>query len=183
MLRGSVLLSVVAVASGALLSPPAYRSRAPPPHMNLFSQVARNMEQMSDQRVATVSQILLKSGTPLPVEEAYSMFDSWKEEINGDSAKFAEVAERVSECEFTGKGTGKGGSLGVVTIGRTVRVITPPLRAHALHARARCDARPHATEGSAAHTQNSRAHDEETHPLGMSEEESLVRIEWNDQYR
>jgi len=45
--------------------------------MGLFE----NLKQMTDQRVAKVSHIMLKSGTPMPIEEALAKVESWKQEI------------------------------------------------------------------------------------------------------
>ena len=70
---------------------------------------------MTDQRVAHVSHILLKSGTPMPLAEAMAKFENWKTEIGSDELKFAEVARRESECEQT---AARGGDLGFVTRSR-----------------------------------------------------------------
>ncbi|KAL1504568.1 hypothetical protein AB1Y20_008354 [Prymnesium parvum] len=79
--------------------------------MGLFE----NLKQMTDQRVAKVSHIMLKSGTPMPIEEALAKVESWKQEIGNDLIKFQEVAKRDSECEKT---AAVGGMLGVFTRGR-----------------------------------------------------------------
>ena len=104
----SCLLDVVA---GALLggSP-----RSAVPVMN-FGGFMRGVGQMTDPRVANVSQILLKAGTPLPLEEAMAKFDAWKVEIGSDPERFAAVARRESECEVTAS---NGGELGIVSRGR-----------------------------------------------------------------
>ena len=74
------------VALGAVLSPAAglrvplvspVTSRSPVVSMNFIE----NMKQMTDQRVAKVGHIMLKSGTPMPIEEALAKVESWKAEI------------------------------------------------------------------------------------------------------
>ena len=93
--------------------------RARPPAMDM-NPILRSMKQMTDTRVAKVSHILLKAGTPMPVEEAYAKFELWKAEIAGDEETFAAVARRESECE---ESASRGGDLGYVTVSRQL----PPL--------------------------------------------------------
>jgi len=85
--------------------------------MGLFDDIARAtmhlpVQQMIDQRVARVSHILMKPGGTMSITEAKAQFESWKEEIGGDEAKFAECARLNSEDEET---KARGGEIGWVT--------------------------------------------------------------------
>merc|ERR1712146_602247 len=62
-----------------------------------------------------VSHIMLKSGTPMPIEDALAKVEAWKDEIGNDVLKFEEVAKRDSECEKT---SAEGGMLGIFPRGR-----------------------------------------------------------------
>ena len=56
-----------------------------------------NLKQMSDQRVAGASHLLLAPGKcTLPLQEAKDLLTSWKNEIGGDREAFAEKAKQVS---------------------------------------------------------------------------------------
>jgi len=115
MQRTLVLLAALTSAAGLrvpLLAPEAAAvTRSPAVSMNFIE----NMKQMADQRVARVSHIMLKSGTPMPIDEALAKVESWKAEIGSDVEKFEEVAKRDSECE---KSAAAGGMLGVFPRGR-----------------------------------------------------------------
>jgi parvulin-like peptidyl-prolyl isomerase len=70
-----------------------------------------NLKQMSDQRVAGVSHLLLAPGKcTLPLDEAKALLTSWKEEIGEDAEKFAEKAKAESHCPTAEDG----GDLGFV---------------------------------------------------------------------
>lgn len=74
------------VALGAVISPAAgvrvplvasTTPRSPAVSMNFIE----NMKQMTDQRVAKVGHVMLKSGTPMPIDEALAKVEGWKAEI------------------------------------------------------------------------------------------------------
>ena len=66
---------------------------------------ARNVKQMSDQRVAGCAHVLLAPGKcTLPLEEAKALMRSWKEDVGGDVEKFEELAEEESHCPTAAKG-------------------------------------------------------------------------------
>lgn len=90
-------------------------ARIPSPRMGLFDmvsgnlkQTARNLQQISDQRLARASQILIPCGTPMTAEEAIAQLEGWKAEIADDRYKFAECARANSLCKTTAE---KGGLL------------------------------------------------------------------------
>ena len=107
------------VACGALLSSHTFETpalaRHAAPKMNFGEAFARSMSQMTDQRVARVSTIVIPFNTEKTLEEAYACFESWKEEIGDDEENFAEVARRESEDPASGP---NGGDLGFVTRAR-----------------------------------------------------------------
>ena len=70
------------------------------------------IQQMLDQRVAKVSQILMKPGGPMAYADAVALFERYKQEIGGDPEKFADYARAHSEDEAS---AAKGGDLGYVT--------------------------------------------------------------------
>jgi len=82
--------------------------RAPAVALGLFdnlANVAKNLpiQQMIDQRVAAVSQILMKPGGPMTIEQAYAQFDAWKQQIGDDPDTFERVAQEHSEDDQGGK--------------------------------------------------------------------------------
>jgi len=59
----------------------------------------RNLMQVSDQRVAHVSHLLLAPGKcTLPLDEAKALMATWRDEIGGDAEKFAEKVRAESHC-------------------------------------------------------------------------------------
>ena len=85
--------------------------------MNIFDQFTTNLKQLSDQRVARASHIMLK-----PADEdrssAWESLKAWKEEIGSDDTTFAEYAKEHSVCSTKVKG----GDLGFFTRGKLPRV-------------------------------------------------------------
>ena len=83
---------------------------------------ARNIKQMSDQRVGKAQHIMLKTteqgGKTGTIEEAYAKIEDWKARAGTDAGKFAEIAIAESEDEQTAK---DGGDLGVILRGRLPR--------------------------------------------------------------
>ena len=83
---------------------------------------ARNVKQMSDQRVGKAQHIMLKTteqgGKTGTIEEAYAKIEDWKARAGTDAGKFAEIAIAESEDEQTAK---DGGDLGVILRGRLPR--------------------------------------------------------------
>ena len=70
-----------------------------------------NLKQMSDQRVAGVSHILLAPGKcTLPLDEAKALMATWKTEIADDTEKFKDKAKVESHCPTAANG----GDLGFV---------------------------------------------------------------------
>ena len=64
-----------------------------------------NLQQMSDQRVASASHIVLAPvKCTLPLEEAMDLLRTWKEEIGDDREKFAEKAKAESHCPTAANG-------------------------------------------------------------------------------
>lgn len=115
LLRLSMLLIQSSVACCVLLRPPAVGRSSITVQMNIGEQFMRSMSQMTDQRVARVSTIVIPFNTEKTLDEAYACFEAWKEEIGGDEAKFAEVARRESEDPASAP---NGGDLGYVTRAR-----------------------------------------------------------------
>ena len=87
----------------------------PQMNMNMGERFMRSMSQLSDQRVARVSTILVPFDTEKTLDEAYACFEAWKEEIGDDPVKFAEVARRESEDPTSAS---NGGDIGFVTRAR-----------------------------------------------------------------
>jgi peptidyl-prolyl cis-trans isomerase D len=83
--------------------------------MNFGEAFMRSMSQMTDQRVARVSTIVIPFDTEKTLDEAYACFEAWKVEIGSDEEKFAEVARRESEDPASAP---SGGDLGYVTRAR-----------------------------------------------------------------
>jgi len=109
-------LSLLAGSASALRVSPVARHataasiahRAPAVSLGLFDNVANAvkympLQQMIDQRIARISQILMKTGGPMTAEQAFAQFDEWKAEIGDDPEKFTEVARRVSEDDKKGE--------------------------------------------------------------------------------
>ena len=104
--------------SGSGRLPPPPLARAWLPQMNIGEVgglFMRRMSQMSDQRVAHVSTILISFDTEKTLDEAYACFETWKAEIGDDPDKFAEVARRESEDSASAP---NGGDIGFVTRAR-----------------------------------------------------------------
>jgi len=74
----------------------------------------KNLQQMTDQRVAKVSHCLLRAGTNLTLAEATAKIGAWKAEIGNDEAKFIEVVKRDSEAS----NAAEGGLLGIFSRGK-----------------------------------------------------------------
>ena len=80
----------------------APRDAAAPIKMSFFDQVADNMKQMSDQRVAKISHVMLRTDeAALAVRtkgECYELLSAWKDVIQDDAERFATCARERSEC-------------------------------------------------------------------------------------
>ena len=70
-LSSMLSLSRLLLVHGSIVQPPKSRAAL---QMNFAEQFLRPLTQMSDQRVAQVSHILLRSGTPLPLADALAVF-------------------------------------------------------------------------------------------------------------
>ena len=71
----------------------------------------KNLVSINDQRVASVSHIVLAPGKcTLPLQEALDLLETWKAEIGNDKEKFAERARSDSQCPTAADG----GDLGFV---------------------------------------------------------------------
>jgi hypothetical protein len=85
------------------------------PRMNFFDKVTNNLKQMSDQRVARLSHVMLRTDpAALNVRtkgEAYELLSAWAEVIGDDEERFARCARERSECQSKDKG----GDLGYKT--------------------------------------------------------------------
>jgi hypothetical protein len=109
-----LMLALIGSTSGYHLRLPSTWTRAPVStrarvlvSMGLLDDIADKarylpIQQMIDQRVASVSQILMKTGGPLTAQEAFAQFDAWKEEIGDDPDKFDAVAREHSEDDSPG---------------------------------------------------------------------------------
>ena len=102
-----LLLLLATTAHSLRLAPTALRAR--PIHMNVFEKFGDNMKQLTDQRVARVSHIMLPT-TPENVEQ----LAAWKAEISNDEEKFSARAKESSTC----RSAASGGSLGFITRGK-----------------------------------------------------------------
>jgi len=98
---------------GACRSPLPVAPRLSSPRMegfgDFFGQVAKNMKQMTDQRVGRASHIMLR-----PSESAVETLNAWKAEIANDDEKFQSRARESSQC----RSAPRGGDLGFVTRGK-----------------------------------------------------------------
>jgi hypothetical protein len=100
------------LACGLHLSPStsthSLRTRTVAPSMGIFDTVGNvikysPLQQMLDQRIARLSQILIKYGGSQTAEEAYAQFDAWKAEVGDDPAKFEAIAKIHSEDDNKGE--------------------------------------------------------------------------------
>ena len=117
-----LLLACVASSNGSLCVPTRIsvsnptsvvaRSRV---RMGLFDGIADAINRMSDQRVARISHVMLRTDTEAcnyrTRGECYEMLTAWKERIGDDEELFKICAEERSECASQAKG----GDLGFLT--------------------------------------------------------------------
>eukprot|EP00967_Tisochrysis_lutea_P049380 scaffold60483_cov39-Tisochrysis_lutea.AAC.1 len=99
-------------ASPAMLLSPSPPPTPSPPLAGLsgfLGQIAKNMKQMTDQRVGRASHIMLR-----PSASAAETLDGWKVEIADDEDKFQARARKSSQC----RSAPRGGDLGFVTRGK-----------------------------------------------------------------
>lgn len=76
---------------------------------DFLGQVAKNLKQMSDQRVGRASHIMLR-----PSADATNILSRWKADIADDEGKFQARARESSQC----RSAPRGGDLGFVTRGK-----------------------------------------------------------------